>query len=121
MSKQNEQTVAQLKSQLTKLGVKFPKKAPRAKLLALLNAAEQAQQSAAPMTKKPRRSVKAQIRAMFPSVGTKVAVEALFAAFASVKQNTVATILSDLKNPNYCGAGGVVDIKRDGDMFVRIL
>jgi hypothetical protein len=142
MTKETTQpTVAQLKATLKKLGVTFKSKAPRTDLLALLATAQAAQQNAAQpeanradvpakikakpaaankLPAKPRSSVKQVIRSKFPSVGDKLAARVLLAACASVKEATIQTMLSDLRNPRYAGKEGVIDVKRDGDDFVRV-
>jgi hypothetical protein len=57
---------------------------------------------------------------LFPKKGTKRPRAEVFKALSHVKETTVVTMIGDLKNPKYSGEDGLVEIKAEGEYFVRL-
>ena len=114
-----ELTKAQLQRQLKGVGIPFTTKMTKGALLDLANEARKPKRSARPQTAK-RPSIKEALRALFPIVGDTVTREEVLKQLSHVKPETVTTMISDLKNPRYCGGRKTIEVRREGRVYVRV-
>ena len=57
-------------------------------------------------------NARAHLRALFSTVGATATKEQVYADYHNV---TINTHLTDMKNPNYCGKAGVINIAKQPD------